>query len=278
MQDDTPLFVEGGDTRDFFKAGNGNDFIAGGDGADTLIGGAGDDTIIGDEYTPGQNFKVEPEALVPGSAENTNSAEILIGGAGNDLIIGGGWDDSIVDDGNFTQDEITNPDFVIEIFPSPIRNVLWGGAGDDSLYAGAGDDTLGAGAGNDLVVGGTANDVIFGGAGNDTINAGAGNDSIWSGSGDDILSSGDGSDTFYFADEHGADRIEDFDVEADTLILTNTLYGVSARTDGEGAFTLGIEETVIDGVSGLLLTTGTEDSVFLVGLGEEDFSNITIVT
>lgn len=278
MQDNTPQFVEGGDTRDFFKAGSGNDFIAGGDGADTLNGGEGDDTIVGDEYNRGQNFRFETEALEPGQSENINSAELLIGGAGNDLIIGGGWDDSIVDDGNFTEEEITNPDFVIEIFPSPIRNVLWGGTGDDSLYAGAGGDTLGAGDGNDFVRGGTANDVIFGGAGNDTINAGAGNDSIWSGSGDDVLWSGEGSDSFFFAEGHGVDMIQDFDLEFDTLVLTNTLYGFTARVDGEGTFPLGIEETEVDGVSGLLLTTGPEDSIFLVGLTQEDFSNINIIT
>ncbi len=279
MQDNTPHFVEGSDTRDFFRGGSGSDVIVGGDSADTLIGGDGDDTIIGDAVIQGQHFRFDFEALQPGEAGGSFSAELLVGGGGNDLIVGGGWDDSLVDNGRFNEQEVLNPDFVIEIFPSPIRNILWGGSGDDSLYAGAGSDTLGGGAGNDLIVGGTGRDVVFGGEGDDTVRAGSGNDLIWSGSGDDILSGERGNDTFYFSEGHGADRIEDFELGIDTLVLTNTVYGVAARTGtSEGLPALQVEETVAGGASGLLLTTGEGDSIFLVGLTSDDFSNLTIVT
>lgn len=285
MQIEESVFVEGGETRDLFIAGNGNDFIVGGDGVDTLIGGDGDDFIVGDTYTRGQHFRFETEPLEPGAEGDIGSAELLIGGAGNDVIIGAGWDDSIIDDGLFSEEEITSPDVVraISLFPSPLRNVLWGGTGDDSLYAGAGGDTLGAGDGDDLVVGGFAADMIFGGSGNDTILAGDGDDQIWGGEGDDVLSSGEGADMFFFAEGHGDDWVEDFDPELDTLVLTNTLHGFTARIglEGpfvEGAFPLIVFETELDGVPILTLHTAPDDSIFLVGLTRDDFSNLNIIT
>lgn len=277
MQIEEPDYVVGGDTRDFFRAGNGDDFLVGGEEADTLFGGAGDDTIVGDSYVSGQHYSFDTVQLQPGEDDFINSAELLVGGAGDDLIIGGGWDDSITDDARFTPDEITNPDLIIEIFPSVIRNKIWGGEGDDSLYAAAGGDTLGGGAGADFIQGGYDNDVIFGGSGADTIVGGAGNDQIWSGSNDDTIWSGVGEDVFYFAEGHGHDRIEDFDPEFDSLVLKNTEYNKLNSGDGGQGPSLYVEQVVIDGVSGLMLSTGENDSIFLVGLTEGDFSSLLII-
>nr|WP_246748540.1 hypothetical protein [Rhizobium setariae] len=53
-------------------------------------------------------------------------------------------------------------------------------------------------------------DKLNGAAGNDKLNAGGGNDRLIGGLGNDVLTGGAGADTFYFAKNHGNDRITDF--------------------------------------------------------------------
>ncbi len=62
-----------------------------------------------------------------------------------------------------------------------------GGAGNDIIYAGAGTNTITGGSGNDSIVGGAGNDIIYAGTGNSTITGGGGNVSISGGAGNDII-------------------------------------------------------------------------------------------
>ena len=79
-------------------------------------------------------------------------------------------------------------------------------------------------AGADRLFGGTGNDRIEGGKGADRIKGDGGNDRITGGAGDDILSGAAGADRFVFADGDGRDRITDFRVETDRLLLDDSLF------------------------------------------------------
>ncbi|MDO6613562.1 Ig-like domain-containing protein, partial [Shewanella sp. 1_MG-2023] len=79
---------------------------------------------------------------------------------------------------------------------------------DSVLDGGAGDDVLIAGDGNDLLIGGEGDDLLIGGLG------------------DDLLIGGDGNDTYtWLASEMGNDVIEGFDINSDTLDLSDLLQG-----------------------------------------------------
>ncbi|MEY8840278.1 hypothetical protein AB9K41_14740, partial [Cribrihabitans sp. XS_ASV171] len=77
-------------------------------------------------------------------------------------------------------------------------DVLRGMDGDDTLGGGDGPDTLNGGFGNDLIRGGESEDdlrdVIFGGVGDDNVDAGYGNDQVFGQEGNDTLAGGFGAD------------------------------------------------------------------------------------
>jgi Ca2+-binding RTX toxin-like protein len=76
------------------------------------------------------------------------------------------------------------------------QNRIDAGDGDDTIYGGKGDDQLYGGSGNDTLKGGAGDDELYGGSGNDTLKGGAGNDFLYAGSGKDILIGGSGDDIF----------------------------------------------------------------------------------
>lgn len=84
-----------------------------------------------------------------------------------------------------------------------LREVLYGGDGNDLLTAGSandalsgenGDDKLWGGAGNDTLDGGAGNDQLFGEAGTDALTGGAGNDWMEAGTATESAVGGDGTD------------------------------------------------------------------------------------
>ncbi|MEG4322284.1 calcium-binding protein, partial [Microcoleus sp. Aus8_D3] len=98
-------------------------------------------------------------------------------------------------------------------------DLLFGGAGNDTLYAGKENDSLDGGDGNDWLFGNNENDVICGDIGNDTLYGGKGNDFLTGGAGsdflfgdvgDDTLTGGSGSDVFFLTQSLGSDIITDF--------------------------------------------------------------------
>jgi Ca2+-binding RTX toxin-like protein len=83
-------------------------------------------------------------------------------------------------------------------------NVIYGGAGNDTITGGsqndvlvgdAGADKLYGNAGDDSIWGGGSNDWLYGGDGNDTLTGDGGNDLLYGGLGDDVLNGGLGIDT-----------------------------------------------------------------------------------
>jgi Ca2+-binding RTX toxin-like protein len=87
-----------------------------------------------------------------------------------------------------------------------VKNVLNGGAGNDTLQGGGGNDTLQGGAGNDILQGGDGNDVLVGSVGQDTYNGGLGND------------------TFKLNGNTQMNTIQDFSSANDTIQLENALF------------------------------------------------------
>ncbi|WP_287245207.1 MULTISPECIES: 5'-nucleotidase C-terminal domain-containing protein [unclassified Okeania] len=123
-----------------------------------------------------------------------------------------------------------------------IRRVLFvkGTNGDDTLVGDEIDDTVIGGFGNDFLYGKDGDDILegrpgfdrlFGGSGNDTLNGGQGRDRLNSGPGDDIMTGGASIDRFIFntnqaydQDDLGEDRITDFDIERDIILINRTTF------------------------------------------------------
>ncbi|WP_052249881.1 hypothetical protein [Tateyamaria sp. ANG-S1] len=139
--------------------------------------------------------------------------DTLIGGAGDDFIFAGGT-------------------------PADLRDLVFGGAGNDTIDGGYGNDELRGDAGNDSIAGGFGADTVIGGTGNDILTGSALGDLIFGGDDDDFLNGGFGSDRLnggagadrFFhlgVPDHGNDWIQDYNAaQGDVLV-----YGGSATRD-----------------------------------------------
>ncbi|WP_349630390.1 VCBS domain-containing protein [Bradyrhizobium canariense] len=121
------------------------------------------------------------------------------------------------------------------VFGTPgSETIAGGGNAGQIIYAGAGSDTVNGtgkadilygGSGNDTIKGNDGDDAIYGGSGNDTINGNNGNDTITGGFGADHLTGSNGSDRFVYlfvADSNAGqfDTITDFASGSDKIDLT----------------------------------------------------------
>jgi len=305
------LFAGAGDTSgDTFFGGTGADIVGGGAGDDivvggtytgnafsfsaaqstdngsdddTLFGGSGDDTLIaGGLDDTNNNGRVDNgEAVQTGTGDH-----VLFSGTGDDLIISSAGDDSIgAGSGGDTVHAGGGDD---TIFGGPgdqtdtnINDAIFGDGGDDVIFASGGADSVDGGAGDDLIFGGsqsdtlsggTGDDEIFNGAGDDITNGDSGDDILRSGTGNDTLTGGSGADNFIFLDGHGNDRIEDFSIGNDTLVIRGTNTDFTSVADVIAAAT----NNTLNGIAGLLIDTGGPDSIFIVGLSVNDISFMTI--
>ncbi|UTW56228.1 M10 family metallopeptidase [Kordiimonas sp. SCSIO 12610] len=306
-------FIAGGKGNDFSRGGFGNDQLfagAGDEGNDTLAGGRGDDTLgggAGDDLVVGGGFVRAGLALDLGDLASDDGQDTLFGGAGNDTLIGGGYSDTNENGSYDVGEEVITGIDVNTLYAGTGNDRVVGAAGNDTLGGGTGDDTLRGGDGNDTFYGGRGdsddtgrNDVISGGNGNDTVFAGAGNDdidgglgndqlfngagddsvrgnfgddTIFGGAGDDNLRGGFGADTFAFFDGNGDDVIGDFNIADDTLDLNGTEIDFTDLASVEAA----ASNATQGGVAGLLIDTGTGDSIFLEGLTTNDLASINII-
>ncbi|MDF1728639.1 MAG: matrixin family metalloprotease, partial [Sulfitobacter sp.] len=218
-----PLATDLGETINGTGLGDAIDALA---GADVIFGNAGDDSLAGGAGADSLYGEMGNDTLTGGT-----QADQLSGQEGSDSLTGDGGNDS-----------------------------LWGGEGDDTLRGGADDDQVSGNAGADLLFGDGGEDRIFGGAGDDRLEGGAGADTLQAGDGGDRLDGGagdddlygqDGVDSFYFGPGGGSDRIFDFDIETETLVLYASGFGnsleaidaiskpftnVSRLTLGDGSF------------------------------------------
>ena len=159
--------------RDLVSGGLGNDTILTGDDADTIFGGAGDDVI-----DAGIDADLVEGGLGNDTIVGSEGADTIDGGDGNDLIYGGLND--------VLGEALDLPD-AVDLRPDNNRDLLSGGAGDDTIFGRDDDDTLFGGAGNDVLDGGIDEDSMVGGAGNDTLIGGQGADSMAGGNDRDVF-------------------------------------------------------------------------------------------
>jgi VCBS repeat-containing protein len=106
-----------------------------------------------------------------------------------------------------------------------VTQIVYGGAGADTLNGTGVNDIIYGGSGNDTIKGNNGDDVIYGGSGNDTINGSNGNDKIIGGFGADALTGGNGNDIFVYLSATDSragqfDTVSDFISGSDKIDLT----------------------------------------------------------
>lgn len=103
--------------------------------------------------------------------------------------------------------------------------IIYAGAGSDTVNGTGKADILYGGSGNDTIKGNDGDDAIYGGSGNDTINGNNGSDTITGGFGADQLTGSNGNDHFVYlfvADSNANqfDTVTDFTSGSDKIDLT----------------------------------------------------------
>lgn len=139
------------------------------------------------------------------------------------------------------------------------HDTLIGQAGGDTLKGGRGHDTLRGKTGDDALYGGNGNDRLEGGNGNDILNGNSGLDVIDGGRGDDRLKGGAGNDVFVFANDHGDDRITDFNAQSEAEVIDfSALSGFDTFDDVLDAASESNDRVTIE--------TGSDSSILLIGV------------
>ena len=146
--------------------------------------------------------------------------DLLIASAEDDVIYGLGGDDTIEGLGS--------------------DDIIYGGLGDDFIIAGQGNDIVQGQQGNDRILGNEGDDTLIGGSGNDRINGHNGDDILIGGKGNDILIGGEGEDIFVFDSDNvfnsfdlGVDRILDFSVGEDKILLSPSTFTALDSTNAD---------------------------------------------
>ena len=119
------------------------------------------------------------------------------------------------------------------------EDTISGMSGNDRLFGLDGADDLFGGSGNDTLFGGEGRDELFGDSGSDTLEGGAGDDRLTGGSGNDVMTGGEGSDAFIVAPGSGSDRVLDFELFEDRLVLDGgaVINSIAQRdVNGDGLF------------------------------------------
>ncbi|GMG84201.1 hypothetical protein LNKW23_34150 [Paralimibaculum aggregatum] len=106
------------------------------------------------------------------------------------------------------------------VFGTIVADAIAGLGGDDQIQGNAGNDTIEGGGGADTLFGQAGDDRLIGGAGGDIILGGDGADLIDGGGGSDTLYGDAGVDRFVFAPGDGTATISDFDIAAETLLIS----------------------------------------------------------
>lgn len=249
---DEPNTINGTSGNDQLDGTAGNDVIYGNGGSDRISAGAGDDTI----YMGDKNW---------GRAEGGAGNDTIYGGDAHDVIFGGD-DDDVLNGGAGTD----------KLFGGNGNDTLIGGPGSDRLYGEAGDDTLDATASTKaFLYGGDGNDVLLGGASFDDLFGDGGNDILAGGAGNDDLTGGEGSDSFVFEVGAGQDRLFDFNVAEDKLVLKGLAYDTLEEL-ADSALSLSSSLLLLLDGPDADFSWGSSNFVELKGVTMEDFLSANV--
>ncbi|MBO9468071.1 hypothetical protein J7443_22785 [Tropicibacter sp. R15_0] len=270
--------ISGGSHADSLMGGSGNDVISGGAGYDQIHGEGGNDSLWGgstadrlyggdghDWISAGTNFGITVDGAWGGAGNDTLMGDagydLLSGGTGDDLLDGGHQADNLYGDAG--NDTLLGDLGLDRLFGGEGNDLLYGGEGSDGHFGEGGNDTLWGGVGNDRFFGGQGNDLIDGGDGVDTIYGGAGFDTIHGGEGDDVLMGNFNADRFVFDDNHGHDRVVDFDADSTLEVLDFSQHSSFSSTSDVLAASQQVGNDVI-------ITTGADSSIRLQNVNLDD--------
>lgn len=244
---DTDVFagieaVRGTRFADSFVAGAGTQQFRGYDGADFFDGSAGGFTIV--TYHDDVNYG--------GNA-----------GIAFDLSTVDAQGFATVTDGFGAQDKLRDID---QIRGTGAADHMAGDASDNIFIGDAGDDFLSGGGGIDNLFGDLGDDTLDGGTSDDWIEGAAGADLLTGGTGNDTLTGGFDADSFVFAAGDGADRIDDFELGVDHIVLAGGVgFASLAESDVNGDGGLDTTVTLSSGDTVVLLhVAGVTDPLQLL--------------
>lgn len=264
---DQDNILTGGAGDDKLYGNKGNDILAGGLGDDQLYGGEGSNIVSYADLENQSNTGVSIDLSLRGADGRPTAQDTH--GAGSDTlseishIIGSRYDD-----------ELTGDKFA---------NMIFSGAGNDTMDGLGGDDTLSGGEGNDFISGGLGDDLLDGGAGGDKLYGEEGDDLLSGGFGNNLLDGGMGVNSASYLDAAAGVTVDLNSHEAqstggagiDTLSNIANLFGseFDDHLTGDGADNLlvggGGDDTLIGGggTDGLLGDTG--DDLLQGGAGDD---------
>lgn len=159
------------------------------------------------------------------------SSGTLRTGNGNDKVIGGNGDIELLNTRDGNDVVVTGSGFV---------DVIRTGAGRDKVTLNSDSGTVHLGSGNDKFFGGSGDDWVIGGSGND------------------LMKGGGGDDVFYFSDDSGVDRLKQFKLDEDKMLIDDHEGGFDTlliskagkhkivEHDGGSIKLLGLGNVVID--------------------------------
>ncbi len=198
------------------EAGNVGYILSGTYQSDTLYGGDGNDTAdysasptwvivdLSNHYGPINNFEAGPgnhayrdmligiENVI--GSNDTAHGDMINGNSQDNILYGLAGNDSLFGDSNGSGSGFSGGNDIF--YGGDGNDWVTAGAGNNRLYGDNGDDTLDAAhGGNSMLYGGEGNDYLFVLAGDNTLDGGAGNDTLRGGRGNDILDGGGGNDS-----------------------------------------------------------------------------------
>jgi len=228
--------IRGSEGRDTLIGGAGNDILIGGLDGDRLIGGEGSDRFVFDSFDERTDtiadFNVNEDMLV------LTNLYAKLNYKGVNPVADGYL--KFVQDGSNTRVQV-DPDGVGGAFPFTTVAVLEQ-VTPEPLKVVVLNQIVGT-SGKDRLIGTDGSDIITGLEGADTLIGGAGDDILVGGLDGDRLTGGKGSDLFvYNSFDDRADRITDFNINEDKLVLKNLLVelnytGFDPIADGYLKFT-----------------------------------------
>ncbi|MGB9143906.1 MAG: VCBS domain-containing protein [Aestuariivirga sp.] len=187
--------ITGGAGADTIDGAGGNDSLSGGNGNDTLVGRAGADTLDGGSGTDVASYFND-------GAVSINLATLLFGGAAAG--------DSFINIEQFYGSNTGNDTFI-------------GGTGADQFFGWGGNDSFDGGDGRDIIDGGAGNDTLNGAGGQDRLTGGLGND-IFDFNGINGSAAGSAKRDTIVDFEHASDKIDLFDIDANTGTSFNDAF------------------------------------------------------